>query len=107
MRASAAISCYRGIGSCDAASNGVGIDLAPAAVCEPLTAAGALILQQMRRWASCGLLSGVPNFPVGLPRERAFVWQHAGHGPNAPLLRQADSAAAGPQPEITHGRAAL
>jgi hypothetical protein len=36
MRASATISCYRGIGSCDAASNGVGIDLAPAAVCEPL-----------------------------------------------------------------------
>src|SRR6516162_8377810 len=42
-----------------------------------------------------------------LSSERAFVWQHAGHEQNTPLIRQADSAAAGPQPEITHGRAAL
>src|SRR6516162_8984316 len=32
-----------------------------------------------------------------LTRPRAFVWQHAGHGQNAPLLPQADSAAGGPQ----------
>src|SRR5262249_34372322 len=32
---------------------------------------------------------------------------HAGHDPNAPLSRPTDSAAAGPQPEITHKRAAL
>src|SRR5262249_61466993 len=42
------------------------------------------------------------KFPVALPLET-----HAGHGPNAPLRRQADSAAAGPQSEITHRRAAL
>ena len=32
-----------------------------------------------------------------MTRPRAFVWQHAGHGQNAPLLPQADSAAGGPQ----------